>query len=580
MAFRGKKPSAARLEDLIIPEGMRAEVIRAVDAWVDGGPAIPAGELLLQRKDGSPVAVYSSHAMQRGSAGPEMFCLDVDLTEIKRIEDELREKDLQFRLAIETSPDGFWTLDSNGCLLDVNEAYCRLSGYRRDELLSSPVSKLDANGDHDAVARHFQRAIACGFAQFETVHRARDGRWWSAKSWRPTMRRQVGGFSSSSRILPSARRSRPNSNATVPDSRTWCRSARGHWLWRWSRSRIASNATNSHWKPPTTVSGTGTSVLTAVISMPADAASLAKSAFLANMSHEIRTPLNAVIGLTHLQRMEPLTAAQRGRLDKIDAAAQHLLAIISDILDLSKIEAGQMQLEQLRTSSWRRCSTCRADHDRRCCRHQGPGICGSTSMPCPTWLRGDPTRLRQALLNYAGNAVKFTEKGSGRAACGSWPPATRANCSCASRCRTPASASTPTRCPGCSSPLPRQTHRPRAVLAAPAWGWPSPAGWSHLMGGVVGADSTARAGQHLLVHRALQRWPRQGQPPPVTRGRDDDPRALLQQRHAGAMAAGGGRQRNQQRSGRALLQAVGLQVDDRGRRSRCRGPGAGPTATT
>ena len=78
----------------------------------------------------------------------------------------------------------------------------------------------------------------------------------------------------------------------------------------------------------------------------AEAANQAKSSFLANMSHEIRTPMNAIIGLTHLlQRTDP-TPEQAQRLTKIDTSAGHLLSIINDILDLSKIEAGKLSLEQ------------------------------------------------------------------------------------------------------------------------------------------------------------------------------------------------------------------------------------------
>jgi len=142
----------------------------------------------------------------------------------------------------------------------------------------------------------------------------------------------------------------------------------------------------------------------------ADQANLAKSAFLANMSHEIRTPMNAIIGLTHLLRKGSLSAVQFDRLDKIDNAGQHLLSIINDILDLSKIEAGRMQLEH-------------ADFPLPAILDNVASIVGeaarakglTVSVECdnvPEWLRGDSTRLRQAILNYAGNAVKFTDSGS------------------------------------------------------------------------------------------------------------------------------------------------------------------------
>ena len=142
----------------------------------------------------------------------------------------------------------------------------------------------------------------------------------------------------------------------------------------------------------------------------ADAANQAKSAFLANMSHEIRTPMNAIVGLTHLMRRAGPTPEQSERLAKIDAAAHHLLSIINDILDLSKIEAGRLELEQTDFALG-----AVLDHVRSLIAETA----GSKGLSIevdggdvPLWLRGDPTRLRQALLNYAGNAVKFTARGS------------------------------------------------------------------------------------------------------------------------------------------------------------------------
>ena len=142
----------------------------------------------------------------------------------------------------------------------------------------------------------------------------------------------------------------------------------------------------------------------------AESATRAKSAFLANMSHEIRTPMNAILGLTHLLRRDGVTATQNERLIKIENATRHLLAILNDILDLSRIEAGKLQLENADFALETLLDQVRslvADSS------QARGL--ELSVECeglPRWLHGDVTRLRQILLNYASNAVKFTEHGS------------------------------------------------------------------------------------------------------------------------------------------------------------------------
>lgn len=141
----------------------------------------------------------------------------------------------------------------------------------------------------------------------------------------------------------------------------------------------------------------------------AEAASQAKSAFLANMSHEIRTPMNAILGLTYLLRSETRDATAADRLDKIDGAAHHLLAIINDILDLSKIEAGRLQLEDNDFSVPALLENVRSMIFESARARGLYVMLDATDIPAR--VRGDVTRVRQALLNYAGNAVKFTERG-------------------------------------------------------------------------------------------------------------------------------------------------------------------------
>jgi len=140
----------------------------------------------------------------------------------------------------------------------------------------------------------------------------------------------------------------------------------------------------------------------------AEAANQAKSSFLANMSHEIRTPMNAIIGLTHLLRGDA-SPEQVERLGKIDAAGKHLLSIINDILDISKIEAGKLQLEH---SDFALPAVLDHVHSMIADAAKERGLEIRVDPDAvPVWLRGDVMRLRQCLLNYASNALKFTAQG-------------------------------------------------------------------------------------------------------------------------------------------------------------------------
>ncbi|HEX7636803.1 MAG TPA: ATP-binding protein, partial [Burkholderiaceae bacterium] len=151
------------------------------------------------------------------------------------------------------------------------------------------------------------------------------------------------------------------------------------------------------------------------LAVRADDASRAKSAFLANMSHEIRTPMNAIIGLTHLLMRDARDEASRDRLAKIDDAARHLLQVINDILDLSKIEAGKMVLEDTGFSLDLLLGRAFEMVAGRAAEKNLELILDTADVP--DRLRGDPTRLSQALINLLSNAVKFTERGWVRLAC-------------------------------------------------------------------------------------------------------------------------------------------------------------------
>jgi signal transduction histidine kinase/ActR/RegA family two-component response regulator len=141
----------------------------------------------------------------------------------------------------------------------------------------------------------------------------------------------------------------------------------------------------------------------------AEAANRAKSAFLANMSHEIRTPMNGILGMAHLLRRSGVSPAQAEKLDTIAASGKHLLGIINAILDLSKIEAGKLVLEEKDFSLTEMLSTALASV-REAVKAKGLKLFVHVSG-LPQALGGDPTRLSQALVNYLSNALKFTEHG-------------------------------------------------------------------------------------------------------------------------------------------------------------------------
>ena len=142
----------------------------------------------------------------------------------------------------------------------------------------------------------------------------------------------------------------------------------------------------------------------------AESANLAKSAFLANMSHEIRTPLNAITGMSYLIRRAGVSPQQADRLNTIEEAGRHLLEIINAILDLSKVEAGKLVLEETEVSVGAiTANVASMLYDRAQAKNLKLVV---ETQQLPRHVLGDQTRLQQALLNYVANAIKFTEAGT------------------------------------------------------------------------------------------------------------------------------------------------------------------------
>ncbi len=300
-----------------------------------------------------------------------------DISERKTNEERLR----KLSLAVEQTPACIIITDLEANIEYVNEAFVRSSGYGRDEAIG-----------------HNPRFLQSGLTPTQTYSEL-----WSAlnegRAWRGEFhnRRKNGeDYVELSSITP----------IRQPDGRV------SHYLAVkediTEKKRMSEELErHRHHLEELVVSRTAE---LARAQERADAANRSKSAFLANMSHEIRTPMNAIIGLTHLLRRSSPTPQQSERLDKIEVAANHLLSVINDILDLSKIDAGKLEIEE---TSFELSAI--LDHARSLIadQAQAKGLHISVeSDGVPRWLRGDPTRLRQALLNYCSNAVKFSPQGS------------------------------------------------------------------------------------------------------------------------------------------------------------------------
>jgi PAS domain S-box-containing protein len=300
-----------------------------------------------------------------------------DITERTAAESERR----KLSLAVEQSVASIIITNVDAVIEYVNEAFFKVTGYSREEVIGQNPRILQTGKTLPETYRAMWAALANGDPwRGELYNRTKDGREYVEYAIITPLRQPDGSISHYVAV-----------KEDITETKRLEIELEGHRLHL--EDLVAER----------------TAELVAA-RMQAEAANRAKSTFLANMSHEIRTPMSGILGMAHLLRRGGVTLLQAERLDKIDTAAEHLLSVINDILDVSKIEAGKFELETAPvaiSSIVANVISILTDQVKA----KGIRLLIETEF-LPDHLTGDPMRLQQALLNYAANAIKFTEHGS------------------------------------------------------------------------------------------------------------------------------------------------------------------------
>jgi PAS domain S-box-containing protein len=309
--------------------------------------------------------IWGKAAPLYGSSGNIIGVIESirDITERKLAEEDLRRSRQKYHNIFENSILGLYQSIPGGRYLSVNPAFARLFGYSSPQEMIACVTDIGQQlySNPKDRQRAINQLIEQGFLEgFELEVQRRDG----TKFW----------VSMNTKIVQDE--NGLHYDGTVED------------ITKRKRAEDMLRASKE----------------------VAEAATKSKSDFLANMSHEIRTPMNAVIGMTCLLLDEELTVEQKEYVETIRSSGEALLDIINDILDISKIEGGMMELEH-QPFSLRRCIEESIGLGAENATKKGLRMEYTIEQDIPAVVLGDRSRLRQILVNLIGNAVKFTEKG-------------------------------------------------------------------------------------------------------------------------------------------------------------------------
>ncbi len=287
-----------------------------------------------------------------------------DITERKRVQDALRESEMKYRTILENIEDGYYEVDIAGNFTFFNDPFCSILGYSKKELMGTNFRQHTDKEVSNEVYQAFNKIFNTGKPE---------------KGFQYEILRKDG-----------IKRHTEISASLMKDSEGHRVGFRG--IMRDTTDRMQAEEALKEAKSA------------------AEAANRAKSEFLANMSHEIRTPMNGIIGMTELALETDLTEEQRDYLEMVKLSADSLLGLLNQILDFSKIEAGRIELEEINFDLRNTVENIvemlafkAKETDLELVCHIRPDV--------PTALVGDPGRIRQILVNFMGNAIKFTQEG-------------------------------------------------------------------------------------------------------------------------------------------------------------------------
>jgi polar amino acid transport system substrate-binding protein len=346
------------------------------------------GEFQNKKKNGELYWESATISPLKSADGSTAYYLAVkeDVTERKKMEESLREKEARFRGYFEHSQVGMAVTSPAKGWVEANEQLQRMLGYTLDELRELTWAEITHPADLDADARQFERMLAGEIEHYTLDKRfiRRDGETVYTNLTVACIRAETGDVLY---VLASFQdiTERKKMDDDLHERIKELDEAQSAML-NMMEDLDAEKAR-------------------------AEEATRAKSDFLANMSHEIRTPMNAVIGMAHLALKTELTPKQEDYLSKIQSSANSLLGIINDILDFSKIEAGKLDMEAVEFDLLETLDNVANVITVKAQEKENLEVLFSLEPQVPNFLVGDPLRLNQILVNLGNNAVKFTEQG-------------------------------------------------------------------------------------------------------------------------------------------------------------------------